>query len=405
MPGRKKGQTSIGKARANKSNNQNPALDSGRTENNPAIPAEDIPVASVFVPEEEPQPDDWAEFFADEQDGNVIVQLQRISPDIVIQDAETGAEIRTAGYCEDLPSGLTSYRAYIKHRYGGGTYRVQKRVAGRITKQRYEHIQGKPILDQPVPETSVVEPLPSEHVDGVDIGGTDDQWMKRMERLLSMKKILEPSAPTPAIDHNLLRTLLNVIIEQKTPDPVAQVQMMASLISSVKELIPDQSSGASMTDILNTGLKTVGQLLISSPRRTLPIGSTPVLDRPQVGNNVDMSSVSNDQQITKERIDQMSQAPQIRELAGLAIQTIVTCFRLEPPKPAERVVPMLDSSLGMTKEQRSDLLTYKQVLFDLAEAQLEEDFSSESQKRPEFKSYFEAIFSEFVRADREVLTL
>jgi len=404
MPGRKKRQTSIGKAKANKSNNQNPALGSEQTEINPAIPADDLPVDSIFVPEEEPQQDDWAEFFADEQDGNVIVQLQRISPDIVIQDAETGAEIRTAGYCEDLPSGLTSYRAYIKHRYGGGTYRVQKRVAGRITKQRYEHIQGKPILDQPLPETSVVEPLPSEHVDGVDIGGTDDQWMKRMERLLSMKKILEPSAPTPAIDHNLLQTLLNVIIEQKTPDPVAQVQTMASLISSVKDLIPDQSSGASMTDILNTSLKTVGQLILSS-KKTLPVGSLPVGSRPKIGHIAEPSSVAEGQPTTKEEIDQMSAVPQTRELAGLAVQTIVTCFRLQPPKLAERVVAILDGSLNMTKEQRAELQPFKQVLFDLAEVQLEEDFSSESKQREDFQAYFDDVFTMFVSADREALSL
>jgi len=101
----------------------------------------------------------------------------------------------------------------------------------------------------------------------------------------------------------------------------------------------------------------------------------------------------------------MSQTPQTRELAGLAIQTIVTSFRLQPPIPVDRVVAMLDSSVSMSKEQRAELLPFKQVLFDLAETQLEEDFSAEVKKRESFQAYFYAVFDEFVRPDREVVAL
>lgn len=398
-----------GDKKTDKAPAQKPALDSKRNKVVVALPEDDLPVDSPTVDEEgaEAQRDDWAEFFTEETDGNVVVQLQRTSPDIVIQDPETGAEIRTAGYCEDLPAGLPSYQNYIKRRYGGGTYRVQKRVAGRIAKQRYVHIQGKPVLEPPPPDplTPSNQALPAEEFDGVNIGGSDGEWMRRMERLIAMKKVLAEPAPPPTIDQGLLQTLLNVLIEQKTPDPVAQVQTVTSLIASLKEITPESNTGASMTDILNTAVKTVGQLLVSSPRKALPVGSIPVIHRPQAGKSVANNAVPDGQQTTQEEIDQMSQTPQIRELAGLAIQTIVTNFRLRPPKAADRVVAVLDSSLGMDKEQRAGLLPFKQVLFDLAEAQLEEDFSAEIERRESFQAYFDAVFDDFVRPDREVVAL
>lgn len=390
--------------------NEKTPLGSDRTEVGLALSPDAVFVDAPAIEgdeEIETQGDDWAEFFADDAAGNVVVQMQRILPNVTITDPETGVEIRTAGYCEDLPPGLPSYQEYIKRRYGGGTYQVQKRVAGRIAKQRYVHIQGKPILEQPPAEipSPASDPLPPEIVDDVNIGGTDGEWMRRMERLLAMKKVLAEPAPPPAIDQNLLQTLLSFLIEQKTPDPVAQVQTVASLIASLKEITPETSTGASMTDILNTAVKTVGQLLVSSPRRALPVGSLPVVHRPNASKVAGAPVASNGQQTTQEEIDQMSPEPQTRELAGLAIQTIVNSFRLEPPKPADRVVAMLDSSLGMNKEQRAELLPFKQVLFDLAELQLEEDFSAESQRRESFQAYFDAAFDDFVRPDREVQAL
>jgi|GEM_PF-3631428 len=388
---------------------QKPALDPKRNEVVVETTEDDFPVDSTVIEEEgiEAQRDDWAEFFTEETEGNVVVQMQRILPDVTIVDPETGVEIRTAGYCEDLPAGLPSYQNHIKRRYGGGTYRVQKRVAGRIAKQRYVHIQGKPILEQPPPDAPTLsnQPLPAEEFDGINIGGSDGDWMRRMERLIAMKKLLDGPAQPPAIDQNLLQTLLGFLIEQKTPDPIAQVQTMAALFASVKDLMPDSSTGASMADILNTAVKTVGQLLVTSPRKALPVGSMPVIHRTQIGKHVDNSAVSDGQQTTPEEIDQMSQPPQIRELAGLAIQTIVTNFRLQPPKSADRVVAVLDSSLGMDREQRVALLPFKQVLFDLAEVQLEEDFSADPKQRESFQAYFDAIFDDFVRPDREVIAL
>jgi len=393
-----------------KTASRKPALDPKRTEKPLAVREDALSVDTPPLDvgdDVRAERDDWAEFFTDEAEGNVVVQMQRILPDVTIVDPETGVEIRTAGYCEDLPAGLPSYQNYIKRRYGGGTYRVQKRVAGRIAKQRYVHVQGKPILDQPPAEhsTSPDKPLPTEDFDGVNIGGSDGEWMRRMERLMVMKKFLAEPAQPPAIDQGLLQTLLNVLIEQKTPDPVAQVQTVATLIGAIKDITPDSNTGASMTDILNTAVKTVGQLLVSSPRKALPVGSMPAIRRTQIDKPVVNNAVSDGQQATPEEIDQMSQTTTIRELAGLAIQTIVTNFRLQPPKSADRVVAVLDSSLGMDKEQRVELLPFKQVLFDLSEAQLEEDFSAEPKQRESFQAYFDAIFDEFVRPDREVVAL
>lgn len=405
MPGR---QTKTSKA--GNTPHRKPTLDTESNKVAMALPEDAVPVGEPSVDQGkdvEPQPDDWAEFFVEEAEGNVIVQMRRILPDITVHDPETGADIRTAGYCEDLPPGLSSYQDYIKRRYGGGTYQVQKRVAGRIAKQRNVLIQGKPILDQPPTEplSPASDPLPTEIVDDINIGGTDGDWMRRMERLMAMKKVLAEPAPPPSIDQGLLQTLLTFILGQKTPDPLTQVQTVTSLIASLKEITPETSTGASVTDILNTAVKTVGQLLISSPRKALPVGSLPVIHRPQIGKPPGAPPFSDGQQTTPEEINQMSQTPQTRELAGLAIQTIVTSFRLQPPIPVDRVVAMLDSSVSMSKEQRAELLPFKQVLFDLAETQLEEDFSAEVKKRESFQAYFYAVFDEFVRPDREVVAL
>jgi len=362
--------------------------------------------ADDILVEPDLEKDDWAEFFSGEDGENVVVQLQRVSPDVFITDPDTGIESRTGGYCEDLPRGLRSYQEWIKTRYGGGIYRVQKRVSGVIRKQRMIHIQGSPLLGPPAKHLAPSAPsLPPEQYENVNIGGSTDEWESRMVRLLAMKKLLaDPPAPPP-IGMDLVNTLLTFLIEQKSPDPISQIQTFATLATAVKDLMPEQQTGSTMVDVINSAVKTVGQLIVRAPRASLPRGFASDRPRLNAGKNTgaDTGQLSNHTQ--GQEVENMPEEISRRELAGIAIQNIVTAFRLQPPKEPERVVAMLDSALNMDADQRNQMIPFKNVLFDLAENQMEEDFAANPESREEFKGYFYKVFDQFVQADREVTSL
>jgi hypothetical protein len=69
------------------------------------------------------------------------------------------------------------------------------------------------------------------------------------------------------------------------------------------------------------------------------------------------------------------------QLVTWAIQTIINCFRLEPPKDPDRAVQLLDNGLGLPREMRIKLAPSKQQLFDWAEMTLADHFEEEPDKR------------------------
>ena len=98
----------------------------------------------------------------------------------------------------------------------------------------------------------------------------------------------------------------------------------------------------------------------------------------------------------------------MREVAAVAVAHVIAGFRLDPSKDPVRVVGVIDQVLQFTDlSERQKLNPYRDILFDMAENDLAEDFADGEggELRAKFKDYFNAIFDEYTREDRQVSLL
>lgn len=80
------------------------------------------------------------------------------------------------------------------------------------------------------------------------------------------------------------------------------------------------------------------------------------------------------------------------QIAMAMLTELVKAYRLDPPKPADRVVAMLKMSFPLTVDQRKKIVEWRQAAFDWCENQLADVFEESDSARVDFEPWFNSVF-------------
>lgn len=337
----------------------------------------------------------WSDLFGDGSE-QVTLELIRLSPAFVGDQPSTG-------FCGNLQPGANLQS--IKEQWGGGKYKLQKKINGAFVKGgfRYLDIVGIPIL--PKSPTAVSEPTVTAKapasapslagaaatitVDGVTLPADFQEFKRSMMEIMLFKAALKEPDP---INTKLLEMALGQV--ENRPDELSNILTALGKIKDIAtEISPAQASGDGWMGLVSKGLdafvgfmktKTAASPPINfaeaSASREISTGKEPVL-LPE--RTAELPAIAGDQVSLQQKIQ-----------AGLSI--IVAGFKLQPPKEIPAVVDILNESLGIAPADRVTLLPFKQNLFDKTELMLADDFAcadDPSDARGQFTRYFDEIFN------------
>jgi hypothetical protein len=370
--------------------------------------------------EDRAEVDPFSYIFQDYQQDENKVTIMRLEP------AELDG-VKLSGYMADLVPGVDE--AYIKTRWGGGKYLIQRRQKsnGQIIATRTLEVAGLPKVKPITPPSAEGAGAPasggfdvplSVDVGGVEVplrGFGDD--LQRIKEVALFTKALEHIFPKPA-DPNA--ALLELVISGRNSGPNLLDQVEG--LKTVMELVQaggggGDAAGGNFYDLMKSVIEQAGKIITSGK---MP-GGQPGLDP---GKRLGLSPVeslgdpSNITDITGGKTGaEPSQPPESgavsmgqRELMMMVVGQIVAAFRLQPPRSPAELVPMLDQVLQITDAgARSALHAQVGALVKgFAESELVNDWSDpevEIGDRETFNKWLDEVFQEYTRADREVVLL
>lgn len=236
---------------------------------------------------------------------------------------------------------------------------------------------------------------------GVDVPLTGD--VHKLKDILLFLKVLKTAFPDPP-DYN--QVLLSALIEAKNDDFLGR-------LATFREAFPDAFGSNQSADnwpgvIMSLGEKA--EKILTQPgqparRRLRPSGAHAAnLIAPQDGKTTGKQQLADIPDQPPTTGEPMS----MREVVTAGVAQIIAGFRLVPPKEPARVVGVIDQVLQLADSAaRKTMNPYRDILFDMAEAELSDDFADDDtgELRTKFKVYFDAVFDEYVREDREVLLI
>ena len=338
----------------------------------------------------DPLPSVWEEAEPDD-----VVQLRRVTP-VTMVNSKTGETIQIKGFLEDIPPGCTL--AYVQQKYGGGLYFVQRRSGNTFLGLKRIEISGPPRCpEEPgAPEAAATEAPAGGGavVDGVNLDGSNAQWEATMQRLIATKKLLSDDGS------QINETLLKLLIESRGPSVIDLVGQMGSVISGVRDMLPQGDGGG--TGLMDLGGKLLDTVRHLSDKRSRAPGPGRIASNPQT---LALPAAGQVETNNRKEPEAMPEKPDTKTIAGVAIANLIAAFQLDPPKEPERVVVMLDNVLGLDRETRAGLVQHRDLLFDMAETQLSEYFADLPEKRAEFTTYYGQVFDSFTDPAREAVTL
>ena len=341
----------------------------------------------------------WADLFGDGSEQTTI-ELIRMAPAFV-------GDVPCTGFCGNVQPGASLQT--IKELYGGGKYKLQKKVNGAFVKGgfRYLEIVGTPII--PAKQTAVLasesvslsKPVGSAGtgpaaagtitVDGLTLPADFAAFKQSIMEIMLLKSALREPDP-------LNTRLLELVLNQAAPkdDLTAMLGTIDKIKSVASEFAPASASGDGWMMLLNKGLDAFGSFMKAKQITPAPgkefagapdfrevtTGNGPALLPERTG---EMPAVIGDQMSLQQKIQ-----------AGLSI--IVAGFKLQPAKEIPAVVEILNDSLGIPVADRASLLPFKRNLFDKAELMLADEFAcadDPGEPRGRFALYFDQIFNEY----------
>ena len=371
-------------------------------------------------PEEKP-PVDWSAYmFGGYNADQDIVSLYRMTP-------KEHQGVPCAGWLDDIGPGVDE--RYIRDNFGGGNYRLNKRS------KTDGQIKGTCSLDIPgFPKvvTSAVDPKKLGEDLGagaqpvmLKVGDTDVPFDGDLERfrnyVMVLKSLENIFPPKPDINAMLLEMALK---REPTPDPIQQILLLkeaAGLLgggsepgANVYDLIKEAMSqaGPVIQAMMSPGVRRIartrpGKLL--GPGAGIATGPVPVGKGNGSDETVDITPEGRqvgdgDEPIAEDGT--VSQRDLILQVAG----TIVSCWKLDPPKDLAGTIRMVDLILQQKEPGIRKALSesFSQTILDVCETQLADEWSypeSTVGKRPEFQKFVKELFVEYARPDREVQAL
>lgn len=357
---------------------------------------DDSPEADQLVDEAEGT---WLDLFGDGSE-QVTIELIRVSPAFV-------ADQPCTGFCGNVQPGASLQT--LKDLYGGGKYKLQKKVNGQFTKGgvRYLEIVGVPILSA---KSTVVVAEPAAgrtlgpavsgpgasatiSVDGMTLPADFQEFKRSLMEIMMIKAALREPDP---LNTELLKIALN------QAGPKDELTSMLSAIGKIKdiasELSPASSAGDGWMGLVSKGLDAFGSFMKS---KQTAIGPGPIFaGAPEVARAVAGKEpallLESPAEKPVEVGEQMNMQQKI--LAGLNI--IVAGFKLRPAKEVSAVVDILAEQLAIPEAERGVLIPFRENLFNKAELMLADDFldaEDANTARSEFAAYFSEIFNQYCR--------
>lgn len=361
---------------------------------------------------------------AEDEDVVVRVQLRRTEPTGTMKCPRTGLNIKVDGPLEWLPGWLQDYESYITDRYGGGTFLAQRRENGQIVTNDYfviasrlpkiydpEHSAAVSGVSQP-PATPPAAPQSAEagasrlaNIGGldVDLDQDDRDLMRQVVKWSQIQKIVNPPPPPPAQDLNpIIFEALLKLMDRPQQNPLEAVTTLTGLIETVRPLLSEGgSSAAGWADVINNAVSQVGKIVEKTGR--LPV-ARPGLPAPEVRRLPAPTNGEQPENAEHPQIQEELMRNDPRQLAAQAIANINASFRRTKPIPADQMVEALDFALNLDRETRATICKYKQALLNMAMLEMDGFFEDDAERETAYEKYFEQVFDEFVRPDREQKT-
>ena len=331
--------------------------------------------------------------------------------------------VPTFGWLEDLGPGVDE--EYIREHHGGGRFQLNKcnRDTGKIMASCSLEIAGLPKVtsasadpNQAGEDQAVAAPPVMLNIGGVEVPYTEN-LAKLTDFVMAMKaiKAVFPD-PTPPMDINA--ALLELVLNKNPLADSLEAMRAFKEVAGVAE--HSSETGSNVYDLLKSTIEQAGPVMramISPPVKPLPgmVRSVPGPDvGPGPGNGpgngsgkeaVALPETTENESITKtnER-GPMSQ----RELILAVASTIMSCWKLDPPKDVAETVTMVDLILQQSDQSTRKLLAelHSDTILTICETGLAEEWLIENSavgNREDFGVFFEKVFAEYVRPDRQVV--
>lgn len=381
--------------------------------------AADPDIDPITAQPPDPTVDPFETLFAPDAGGAVVVQLRRDWPDRLI-DPKTGQEIKVSGYLEDLPPNIDSYEAYIQARYGGGNYLAQKKVAGRIRTQAAIKIAGpsrfpsdissQPTTSEPPAPKTLTPGGPAFMVDGVPIplSGPFEDVIRFAISLKALKQFFPDPPPPRDINDTLLAFALKGNAAPDLGKLVEQFTAVSEALHSLPGAAGDGGGEMNWAGLLAKAVDTIPALIAQAQNTRRAPALTPPTVRPVAGVHPGALPENVPENPTVQPAKEENLMPMqltLKDKAQVAVAHLVSGFLPESPSSATDMVALLDNVLELDRESRAKLVGFKTMLWTLAKGQFCEKFESGPELIAEFQAFFDQVFDEYVRADREVRLL
>lgn len=340
----------------------------------------------------------FRELFESPPNALVVVKLFRVLP-------KTHRNEDISGYLEDLPSEVPSYMEYIKHRHGGGYFRLIKYVNKQIKGNKTLNIPACPprFPDKAVEEQKASS-LAGVTVEGLPIDGSDADFAVMLKRIMLMRQYMKAleEPPPPDINNVLLEHFL---AEKQQPNLVDQVGQISSVVTSVKQLLPagGDGGGGDWIGLIGKAIDAFKEAVnaqAQSGKSASPAGNRAGLRGEVAGAPALISSQTEE----NSAMDQLSEMT-LRDKAMAAIQIILQNGLLKPRQDKELIVESIDLALCLTRTERAAIVPYRGALRSMAVAEAGPSFANGDIDREEFEAYLDSVMDLFFDLQRQEVSL
>ena len=367
----------------------------------------------VDIAPDEKESIDWSAYMF----GGYNADLDRVS--LYRTSPKEHLGVPTFGWLEDLGPGVDEN--YIRENFGGGRFQLNKRNrdSGKITASCTFEIAG-------FPKVAVASAGPQE--DGgnqgaaappvmLNIGGVEVPYTENLGKLTDFvmaMKAIKAVFPDPRPPMDINAALLELVLKRDSIGDSLETIRALKEVAGVAER--SSETGSNVYDLLKSTIEQAGPVMramISPPVKPLP-GMVRAVPGPDVGpgpgNGSGKEAVALPETTENESIANTNERGPMsqRELILAVASQIMAGWKLDPPNDMAKTVTMLDLILQQGDSGTRKLLAelHSDTIRTICESGLAEEWLIEGStvgSREHFSVFFDELFAEYVRADRQVI--
>ena len=342
---------------------------------------------------------DLAEFYGDD-DSNIRVQLYRKEPTHL-------DGVRIDGFLQYLTSGTNI--GHVENRYGGGLFEIRQLTGNKWSQIKRFRIGGLPKLPAPAEAAAPKAPQPAPEsspntaptvpnsitVEGIPIGGTNQEFITMMERLAAVRAMFPPPRDINA-------DLLQLIIAQsnKGSGSGLNIKDISETVSAIKEIagsLGEGGGGGDWKDLLKEGLgafkaylETVRTAPARKPTAMIPANTTQI--QSQKAPQITAKQPETRPQEPPEESNDMS----IQNIAEKSCAIIVIGYMAEPQQTPEEVNQVLAVRLPKMEPATKELIKgFKDHLYQASRSMLTAEYDVGTEDIEKFRLFFDNTFAIF----------